>query len=127
VDRLEDVVRVHGHPTERLPNTLSIGFADGKQTREEKGEEEMKKKSKTAIRADQMLENIKDDVAASAGAACHSDEIRVSHVLSAMSVPKPFDQGTLRLSVGKMTTENEILHSAHVIATHIAGLISSRQ
>jgi len=61
-------------------------------------------------------------VAASAGAACHSDRVCVSHVLAAMNVPEHFALGTLRLSVGKMTTENEILYSAQVIATYIAGL-----
>jgi len=53
--------------TKRLPNTLSISF---------KG-----------IEANTLLAEIQTRVAASAGAACHSESITVSPVLTAMRVP----------------------------------------
>ena len=80
-------VRVNGHPTQRLPNTCSIGF---------RGRE-----------ADRILANL-PTVAASAGAACHSDQVELSHVLEAMRVPAEYAMGTLRLTVGRYTTEDEI-------------------
>jgi len=82
-------VRLNGHPEKRLPNTLSIGF---------KGME-----------ASALLNDlIMADIAASAGSACHAGSTTVSHVLEAMKVPLEYAVGTLRLSVGKMTTEEDI-------------------
>ena len=80
-------VRVNGHPTERLPNTCSIGFR--------------------GLEADRILASL-PTVAASAGAACHSDQVELSHVLEAMRVPAGYAMGTLRLSVGRFTTDEEI-------------------
>ena len=79
--------RVNGHPEKRLPNTASIAFR--------------------GLEADRILANL-PTVAASAGAACHSDQVEVSHVLQAMNVPTEYAMGTLRLSVGRFTTEEEI-------------------
>jgi len=78
---------VHGHPDERLPNTLSMAFP--------------------GCRTDELLSALRG-VAVSAGAACHSDSVKVSHVLEAMGVPMALAQGTLRFSVGRYTTEAEI-------------------
>ncbi len=80
-------VRVNGHPDLRLPNTSSISFH--------------------ALEADRILANL-PTVAASAGAACHSDQVEVSHVLSAMAVPLDYAMGTIRVSVGRFTTAEEI-------------------
>ena len=79
--------RVNGHPEKRLPNTTSISFR--------------------GLEADRVLANL-PTVAASAGAACHSDQVEVSHVLAAMNVPAEFAMGTLRLTVGRFTTAEEI-------------------
>ncbi len=78
---------IHGHPETRLPNTSSVGF---------KG-----------LEADKLLFQL-DNVAASAGAACHSDRVEVSSVLEAMQVPLEYAMGTLRFSVGRFTTAEEI-------------------
>lgn len=93
-DRLESAVqrhfhdiRIHGNLEHRLPNTTSIGFR--------------------GARAGDILSELLD-VAASAGAACHSDHVAVSHVLQAMQVPMEFAVGTLRFSVGRGTMEAEI-------------------
>ncbi len=93
-DRLEcgllesgEEARVNGHPEKRLPNTCSIGFR--------------------GLEADGILAGL-PTVAASAGAACHSDRVEVSHVLAAMNVPTEHAMGTLRLTVGRFTTQDEI-------------------
>jgi cysteine desulfurase len=49
-----------------------------------------------------------EGIAASAGAACHSDSIRISHVLEAMQTPLEYAKGTIRFSIGRFTTEEEI-------------------
>lgn len=79
--------RVHGHPEKRLPNTLSIGF---------KG-----------LQAGAILAAM-PNVAASAGSACHSDRVQVSSVLQAMAVPIEYAMGTIRFSVGRPTTSEEV-------------------
>lgn len=89
-------VRVNGHPDERLPNTLSISFH--------------------GLEANRVLEEIGLDVSASAGAACHSDGVDVSHVLLAMQVPGEWAKGTLRFSVGRMTTEADVDRAVAVVA-----------
>lgn len=91
-----EVVRVNGphDPLLRLPNTLSISI---------KG-----------IHAAQLLHDISDAVAASAGSACHSSA-SLSSVLVAMGMPHEFAVGTLRLSVGRHTTMNDVKKAANII------------
>jgi cysteine desulfurase len=90
-------IRLNGHPALRLPNTLSIGFR--------------------TIEAPALLnELIIAGVSASAGSACHADRTTVSHVLEAMHVPMEYAVGTLRLSVGRMTTPEEIDRAVKILA-----------
>jgi cysteine desulfurase len=58
--RLTDI-RLNGHPTSRLPNTLSMGIA--------------------GIEANRLLAAV-TGVAASSGAACHADTVEISSVLT---------------------------------------------
>ncbi len=82
-----DWIKLNGHPEKRLPNTLSVSFPD--------------------IEANTLLDEL-ESVAASAGAACHSDDIDISPTLQAMGLATEFAMGTIRLSTGRMTTESEI-------------------
>ncbi|MBN1481186.1 selenide, water dikinase SelD [candidate division KSB1 bacterium] len=82
-----DHIRLNGHPSQRLPNTLSISFY--------------------GLEANTILSEL-DSVAASAGAACHSDQIDVSYVLEAMHLPSEWAMGTIRFSIGAPTTKDEI-------------------
>jgi cysteine desulfurase len=95
LDRLPDL-KVNGHPTRRLPNTLSV--------------------SVLGLDTNQLLANIGDRVALSAGAACHSGEVRVSHVLRAMGIPAEWAQGTLRFSTGRTTQNSEIEKAVEIVA-----------
>jgi cysteine desulfurase len=95
----EQNIRINGHHEKRLPNTLSISFKD--------------------MRANELLEKFSSDVAASAGAACHADQVRVSSVLEAMGLPIEWAKGTLRFSVGRMTTAKEIDRAVMAIAQAI--------
>ena len=83
-----DKLKVNGHPQLRLPNTLSVSLL--------------------GIQANVFLLKIQNEIAASAGAACHADQVNISHVLQAMNVPSEWAMGTLRFSVGRETTVAEI-------------------
>ncbi len=95
-------IRRNGHPVKRLPNTLSVSF---------KG-----------LEANRILEEIGLEVAASAGAACHADTVALSHVLEAMVLPLEWAKGTLRFSLGRMTTAAEIDRAAAVVIAAVVKL-----
>ena len=95
-------IRLNGHPELRLPNTLSISFKN--------------------LEANRILEEIGLEVAASAGAACHSGTVELSHVLQAMNVPIEWARGTIRFSTGRMTTTAEIHRAAKIIVDGIRRL-----
>jgi cysteine desulfurase len=95
-------IRLNGHPVKRLPNTLNLSI---------KG-----------VEANRVLEEIGLEVAASAGAACHSDTVDISHVLEAMNVPREWAKGTLRFSVGRMNTAEEIDRAIEIVARAVKKL-----
>ena len=94
-----DQIKLHGHPQKRLPNTLSISFL--------------------GLEANRILAAIGSEVAASAGAACHSDTVQISDVLTAMHVPLDWAKGTLRLTTGRMTTTADIDKAVQVICAAV--------
>jgi cysteine desulfurase len=93
-EAIPDLVE-HAARAERLPNTLSVGLP--------------------TVHAGELLEAIGDEVAASAGAACHGLNVQVSHVLAAMGVTPDIALGTIRLSVGRFTTEEDVDRGAEII------------
>jgi cysteine desulfurase len=95
-------IRLNGHPDNRLPNTLSLSF---------KG-----------LEANRILEEIGLEVAASAGAACHSDSVTLSHVLEAMRVPVEWAKGTVRFSTGRMTTIEQVEHATAAVVRAVTRL-----
>lgn len=101
--------RVNGpaDPASRLPNTLSIGIA--------------------GIQASALLAELSERLAASAGAACHSSGAAVSSVLRAMGVPTAHAVGTLRLSVGRHTTQADVDAAAQMILDHVQQQRSQQQ
>lgn len=82
-----DLIVINGHPISRLPNTSSISFIG------HIGQEILKKIPQ---------------VAASTGSACHSGQIQLSPVLREMNVKPEVGLGTIRFSLGRFTTEQEI-------------------
>ncbi len=85
---------LNGHPEKRLPNTLSLSFRN--------------------VEANTVLSEL-TNVAASAGAACHSDQIDVSAVLEAMDIPLEYAMGTIRFSTGRFTTKDDIEKAAEEV------------
>ena len=94
-----EMVRRNGHPAASLPNTLSVAFR--------------------GRRADELLARIAGRVAASAGSACHAGEVQLSPVLRATGTPEVWAAGTLRLSAGRFTTEEEIDRAAAALVTAV--------
>jgi len=101
-----DQVKLNGHAQQRLPNTLSISFL--------------------GLEANRILDAIGSEVAASAGAACHSDTVQISGVLKAMKVPLKWAIGTLRLTTGRMTTTGDIDRATRVICGAVQTMKSSQ-
>ncbi|WP_134705042.1 cysteine desulfurase family protein [Ammoniphilus sp. YIM 78166] len=82
-----DSVRLNGHPEHRLPNTLNVSF---------KG------------RPGSDILGAVPELAASTGSACHSGQIKLSAVLQEMGVSAFDGQGTIRFSLGRYTTKEEL-------------------
>jgi cysteine desulfurase len=95
-------IRINGHPTERLPNTLSVSFP--------------------GIEANRIVSALGDTVACSPGAACHSGKVSLSHVLEAMKVPLEYAMGAIRFSLGYATTEADIHDAVEAILKAIAAI-----
>jgi len=84
-----DHIRLNGHPVKRLPNNvnISVDFVEG----------------------ESMLLNLDlEGICASTGSACSSGSLEASHVLLAMGLPHEHAHGSLRFTLGKWTTEEEI-------------------
>ncbi|MBD3850652.1 MAG: cysteine desulfurase [Acidobacteria bacterium] len=96
----EDIVE-HGHPEHRLPNTLSVALP---------GQD-----------ANGLVGELAEDLAASAGSACHSGATMISYVLQAMGVEPELARATIRLSVGRFTTEEEIDRAVELILAKVKG------
>jgi len=99
-----DGVRLHGHPTRRLPGNLNLGFP----WVDDKG-----------------LMLAMTDVAVSSGAACSAGEPGPSHVLTAMGVDEPLARVSLRFGLGRFTTEDEVDFAADFV-TRTVGWLRSR-
>ncbi len=95
-DRLErsicsssELAKVNASSAPRIPNTTNIGFR--------------------GLQAEALLLLLSEaGVCASAGAACSSGSLEPSHVLQAMSVDPEYAHGSLRFSLSRFTTDEEV-------------------
>ena len=96
-------IHLNGHPVQRLPNNVnvSIGFVEGESM---------------AIGLDM------EGIAASTGSACTSHDLEPSHVLLALGLPGVLARGSLRFSLGRETTEEEIGRVLEVLPRIVARL-----
>ncbi len=62
-----------------------------------------------------IIARIRDHLAISTGSACSSGVAAPSHVLRAMNLSEELIEGSLRIGLGKFTTEEEIERSAEII------------
>jgi len=88
LDTIENTM-LNGHPTKRLPGNANISFA--------------------GIKSDVMLLSLDmKGIACSSGSACHSSTVEPSHVLQAIRLESDMAESSIRLSIGRDTTEKEI-------------------
>ena len=98
-----DHICLNGHPTNRLPNNVnvSISFAEG----------------------ESMCLNLDlEGICVSTGSACSSSVTEPSHVLLALGLPPLQAHSSLRFSLGKWTTEEEIDRVLEVLPRIVAKL-----
>ncbi len=82
-------VELTGHPADRLPNSLSVIVRD--------------------VAGDDIVIGLDlKGIACSTGSACTSGSTEPSHVLSAMGYPPAEARGSLRLSLGRTTTDADV-------------------
>ena len=84
-----DGIRLNGHPTERLANNLNV--------------------SVRGVEGESLIMRLDmEGVAVSSGSACSSGSDEPSHVLLAIGLSKAEAQGSVRITLGRFTTEEEI-------------------
>lgn len=103
-DYLEDLlvkkvgyVSINGFDSPRVPNTANVNFH--------------------FIEGESVLLFLDSKgVAASSGSACTSQSLEPSHVLTAMGIPPETAQGSIRFSLGKSTTKEQVEYVADALA-----------
>jgi cysteine desulfurase len=92
ISRIFDIipdVRLNGHPVQRLPNNINLSF------KYVEGESML------------MLLDMKG-IAVSTGSACSSKSLKASHVLSSLNLKDDYIHGSLRISLGRENTMEDI-------------------
>jgi cysteine desulfurase len=95
--KLQDLpgVYLNGHPTQRLPGSLNVSFAD--------------------INGAALLLGVRPEIAVSSGSACASGQTQPSDVLTAIGRDRQLAAATLRFGIGRFNTEAEIDRAANVV------------
>ena len=100
--RIPEIV-INGKNVPRLPGTSSITFK--------------------YVEGESILLSLSmKGIAVSSGSACSSDELQASHVLLAMGIPAEFAHGTIRFSLGKYNTKEEIDYTIEAVVEIIGKL-----
>jgi cysteine desulfurase len=95
--------RLNGHRTKRLPNNVNICFR--------------------YIEGESLLLLLdRAGIAASSGSACTSGSLDPSHVLLAIGLPHEIAHGSLRLTLGACTTEEDVLYTIETLKTIVERL-----
>lgn len=86
---------LNGDEERRLPGNLNVGFA--------------------GVDGETLLLAL-DDIAVSSGSACTSASVEPSYVLRALGVADDLAHASLRFTIGRFTTDDEIDHAARRVA-----------
>ncbi|MCK4661175.1 MAG: IscS subfamily cysteine desulfurase [Phycisphaerae bacterium] len=98
--RLSDIF-LNGHPTERLPNTANISFR--------------------YIEGESLIMGF-GDVAVSSGSACSSALLEPSYVLRALGLSDELAHSSIRFSLGRFNTPEDIEYAIERVSTRVAKL-----
>lgn len=97
--------KLNGHPTLRMPGNVNFSFR--------------------YIEGESLLLNLDiKGIAASSGSACTSGSLDPSHVLLAMGITHEIAHGSLRLSLGRENTEEDVDYCLEVLPEIVARLRS---
>ncbi len=106
-DRLQGLLKkaipdlcVNGDTSERLAGALHVSIP--------------------GIPNDAVIARIRHVLAISRGAACSSGIETPSHVLSAMGLAEPLIESALRISIGKFTSDDEIVRAVDLLSAAVA-------
>ncbi len=95
LDIIPDAI-LNGHPSIRLPNNVNISFE--------------------GIEGESILLNLDmEGIAASTGSACSSSSLEPSHVLLSIGLTHEFAHGSVRFTMGKQTTRDDLDHVVDVL------------
>ncbi|MAF85195.1 MAG: cysteine desulfurase NifS [Dehalococcoidales bacterium] len=98
-----DHTHLNGHPLKRLPNNVNV--------------------SVNYVEGESMVLNLDlESICVSTGSACSSSSLEPSHVLLAMGFSPEQAHGSLRFSLGKWTTEEDISRVLEVLPRIVAKL-----
>lgn len=98
-----DHIYFNGHPEKRLPNNVSFCFE--------------------YVEGESMLLNLDmEGIAASTGSACSSATLEPSHVLLAIGRPHEIAHGSIRFTLGRLTTAEDIDYVLDVFPKIVAKL-----
>ncbi len=101
-EKLGTTVKFNADLTNCLPNTLSVAFEK--------------------VEAHTLASIIEKEVSISTGSACHANSVEISSVLKAMNINRLTAASTVRISVGKPTTEEEIDRVIAIITNAVSQL-----
>ena len=93
---------INGDLSNSLPNTLSIAF--------------------NGVDAHTLASLIGNEIYISTGSACHADSIEISPVLKAMNIDLKIAAGTVRISTGRYTTNDEVNIAVEIITNAVIKL-----
>ena len=93
-------VVLNGHREKRLPGNVNLSF-----------------KGVSGVALLVLLEE--EGIFASAGSACSAGSTSLSHVIRAIEVPKKYAYGTIRFSMGKETTKEELDRTISVLKNSV--------
>jgi cysteine desulfurase len=94
-------VLLNGHPTRRVPGILNVSFA--------------------GVEGESLLYALRE-IAVSSGSACTSASNEASYVLRALGRPDQLAQSSIRFSLGRFSTEEEVDRAVRVVAEQVARL-----
>ena len=98
-----DHTRLNGHPTQRLPNNVNVSIA--------------------YVEGESMCLNLDfDGICASTGSACSSSSTEPSHVMMALGMSPLESHSSLRMSLGRWTTEEDIATVLEVLPRAVGKL-----
>ena len=87
-ERIPDA-KLNGHPLRRLPNNVNVSFE--------------------RVEGEPILLGLDfAGICASSGSACSSASLEPSHVLTAIGLPADLAQGSLRITIGRDTTDEDV-------------------